>query len=190
MTRRDDLADDFDDRRRPADDSEIRAGRVDAARRRTAAPGLVIALIGFLSLTLDVAVTTYVTLHPEKLAELMFDKWLIPTLKAQPDTPQREKALADVRQQRNTALAAARQKRGLDPVSLGLNVLGAVPSVLMLVGGLKLRCVGGYGWAMTGCIAAMVPCCNYSVCLSIPFGVWGLVVLLDPAVTAAFRRAG
>ena len=53
-----------------------------------------------------------------------------------------------------------------------------------------MRSLSGYGLALTGSIAAIIPisgCC----CLTMPVGIWALVVLLNPVVKAGFglRRA-
>jgi hypothetical protein len=58
--------------------------------------------------------------------------------------------------------------------------------VTLLVGGLKMKNLEGFGLAMTACIIAMIPC-HYCCLLSIAFGIWGLITLLGEDVKSAFR---
>lgn len=57
---------------------------------------------------------------------------------------------------------------------------------IVLSGAVQMYRLRGYGYAMTATIVAMVPC---SLCciLGLPFGIWGLVVLMKPEVKNAFR---
>lgn len=60
-------------------------------------------------------------------------------------------------------------------------------SVLIAIGGWKMRSLGGYTLALVGSILAIVPfngCC----CIATPFGIWGLVTLLNSDVKAGFAR--
>ena len=60
-------------------------------------------------------------------------------------------------------------------------------SVVTLIGAIRMKSLGSYGWAMTGTITAIasVVTCNL---LSMGFGIWGLVVLMQPDVKEAFER--
>ncbi len=64
-------------------------------------------------------------------------------------------------------------------VSIFLLLLSAVGAIQML----RQRT---YGLAVTAVIVAVVPT-NCLWCLTLPFGIWGLVVLLDPEVRKSFR---
>ena len=57
----------------------------------------------------------------------------------------------------------------------------------MLIGAIRMKTLGSYGWAMTGTITAIasVVTCNL---LAMGFGIWGLVVLMQPDVKEAFER--
>jgi predicted Zn finger-like uncharacterized protein len=57
--------------------------------------------------------------------------------------------------------------------------------VLLILGGLRMRNLQSYGLAMTACVLAVVPghCCCI---LSLPFGIWGLMVLNRKEVKRAF----
>jgi hypothetical protein len=60
-------------------------------------------------------------------------------------------------------------------------------SVVMLIGAIRMKTLGSYGWAMTGTITAVasVVACNL---LAMGFGIWALVVLMQPDVKEAFER--
>jgi predicted Zn finger-like uncharacterized protein len=70
----------------------------------------------------------------------------------------------------------------------------AVMGGIMLFGALQMMKLRRYGVAMASCILAIIPCQGCCYVTGIPFGIWGLVVLLDPKVKAAFtgmhRSAG
>ena len=69
-------------------------------------------------------------------------------------------------------------------------IVGAIVALcwagIVLSGAVQMCRLRGYGYAMTATIVAMVPC---SLCciLGLPFGIWGLVVLMKPEVKNAFR---
>jgi predicted Zn finger-like uncharacterized protein len=73
-------------------------------------------------------------------------------------------------------------------------VSGALSGILdicfggvILAGAIQMKRVASYGFAMTACILAMLPCWNCCL-LGLPFGIWGLVVLNKPEVKDAFSR--
>jgi predicted Zn finger-like uncharacterized protein len=69
-------------------------------------------------------------------------------------------------------------------------VLGAIFGIcwggVLVSGGLSFLTLKSYGYAMTACIVSMVPCTLCCI-LSMPFGIWGLVVLCRDDVKDAFR---
>jgi hypothetical protein len=65
-------------------------------------------------------------------------------------------------------------------------ILSACFAALILIGGIKMKQLQGYGLAMAGCILAMLPCGNCLCCIGLPLGIWGLVVLNRPEVKDAF----
>jgi phage FluMu protein Com len=54
-------------------------------------------------------------------------------------------------------------------------------------GGYQIMTLSNYRSAMSVAIIAMIPICSPCYILGIPFGIWALVVLLDPRVKKAFR---
>jgi len=88
-------------------------------------------------------------------------------------------------------LAAMGGGRGNDPfvglLQVSYALLGVVFDLCIIYGAWQMKELDSHGWAMTACIMAVIPfggCCL----LSIPFGIWGLVVLNDPEVRQAFPR--
>lgn len=52
----------------------------------------------------------------------------------------------------------------------------------------RLQSMNMWGVAMAGAIISVIPCIGSPCCIcGVPFGIWALVVLNDPAVKAAFR---
>jgi hypothetical protein len=60
-------------------------------------------------------------------------------------------------------------------------------SVVILIGAIRMKTLGSYGWAMTGTVTAIasVVTCNLP---AMGFGIWALVVLMQPDVKEAFER--
>ena len=68
-----------------------------------------------------------------------------------------------------------------------LLLLSMLSGVFMIVGGLRMLRLQSYGWAMTACIVAVLPF-NPVGFIGLIIGIWGLVVLNQPSVRAAFGR--
>ena len=64
-------------------------------------------------------------------------------------------------------------------------IIGICYGGIITSGAVKMKNLSSYGYAMTACIVAMLPC---SLCclLGLPFGIWGLVVINKPEVKDAF----
>ena len=67
-----------------------------------------------------------------------------------------------------------------------LLVLSLASGVVMIVGGLKMLRLESYGWALAACVIAVLPF-NPVGMIGLVVGIWGLVVLNQPSVRAAFR---
>ncbi len=65
-------------------------------------------------------------------------------------------------------------------------LLGMLVSAVMLFGAMRMRALEGYAFAVLAAILALLPCCPCCF-LSLPVGVWALVVLMDREVREAFR---
>jgi hypothetical protein len=73
-------------------------------------------------------------------------------------------------------------------LGLVMSIAGLVLNGLMTFGALQMLRVRGYGLAVTAAVLAFLPttCCCV---ITLPFGIWALVVLMKPEVKAAFRAA-
>lgn len=72
------------------------------------------------------------------------------------------------------------------PVARALNFAGIALLGLMTFGAWQMKNLKSYGLAIATCVIGLLPlssCC----CLTLPVGIWGLVVLLKPEVKAEFR---
>lgn len=65
-----------------------------------------------------------------------------------------------------------------------LLMLGA--NGVILVGALRMKDLRSRALCQAACILALIPCLGPSFILGIPFGIWGLIVLNDPAVAQSF----
>jgi hypothetical protein len=66
--------------------------------------------------------------------------------------------------------------------------LGVIANIIILVGSWKMKSLKAYGFSLGAMILSMIPC---SVCciFTLPFSIWGLVVLNDANVKAAFKSS-
>jgi hypothetical protein len=83
------------------------------------------------------------------------------------------------------------QNMGQADMFLGLAVWGVILFValilmcLVIYGAVKMKRGESYGMAMAASVLASIPCLTLCICM--PFGLWGLVVLFDDAVKGTFR---
>lgn len=70
-------------------------------------------------------------------------------------------------------------------IGIASNVLGLVIAALVVYGGLQLKSLSSWGWALAGTILAMLPC-QCGCLLGLPIGIWALIVLLKPEVKQVF----
>jgi predicted RNA-binding Zn-ribbon protein involved in translation (DUF1610 family) len=67
-------------------------------------------------------------------------------------------------------------------------VVQGIASLVIVLGAWQMRGLRSYGLAMTGSILAVIPLLTDVCCLlSMPFGIWSIVVLNDDNVKNAFR---
>lgn len=167
---RDEEYDDRDDRRGRRDRGE---GRPEVGREKVRTPGTFLVVAGLVGVLLSVASIGFMVAKPM----IMYD-FMVQMMEKQPAGPERDKALKD--------LDAQKDGMRLDgPLNLAQVGVGVLLNLLTLAGGVAMRGARGYGLAMTGAIAGIVPvsgCC----CLTMPVGIWALVVLVGPDAKAAF----
>ncbi len=163
------------------DETNDRAGRGQpvASRTKTGVPAVLLMICAVLSGGL-IAYNVYVAAtEPDQLVKQYGEQ--IRVIEAtQPAGPQRD--------QQVKILAIFRDNAQLDsPPILALIAFWTLVSGLMLLGGFMLYTRGVYGLAMTGAVAALIPCTNNLVCLAMPVGLYALIVLLMSDVKAAFQ---
>ncbi|HEY1171172.1 MAG TPA: DUF4339 domain-containing protein [Verrucomicrobiae bacterium] len=82
------------------------------------------------------------------------------------------------------AAEMAKQMRG--PMMVGMLGGGVVSVILIFLGAFRMLNLKNYGLAMTGAIAAFLPCICPCCLLGIPLGIWALVVLNNADVKNHF----
>jgi hypothetical protein len=68
-------------------------------------------------------------------------------------------------------------------------LVGGLPlaSVVVLVGAVCLHTHRAYPLAFIGCLTASIPCISPCMILGVPFGIWGLITLVNDDVKRAFQ---
>jgi len=164
---------DYDDDQTPQD-SEDRKQWLNDAIRRVQTPGLLLQIFGGISLFITVAYVTLLFAAPEVLLRGQYD-FMADLQKGQPNAKQQPPFEEFVKEQQIQSGA--------------MQILAIAGSIVIFLAGGKMRQLKSYGLAMTGSIMAILPICtNNCCCLSIPFGIWALVVLLNSDVKLAFAK--
>jgi len=73
------------------------------------------------------------------------------------------------------------------PVALIQGIAEIVVCIVVLIGAIKMKGLENYGFAIAASKIALIPCIGPCCALSLPFGIWALVVLSDPAVKSSFK---
>ncbi|HVK08236.1 MAG TPA: hypothetical protein VM597_05605 [Gemmataceae bacterium] len=176
MPRRDD---EYDDPRDRSDDGyddggggSRRSGRLEEARQRVSMPGMFLVVFGLLSVFITVLYIALLWIAPDTVLKGQYEMMKDFTKNQPQGMPPYEEYVKSQQVQ-----------------SSGVGVLQLIGGVLIAVGGMKMRVLQSYGLAVTGSIMAIIPLCtNQCCCLSMPFGIWALAVLLNADVKAAFGR--
>ena len=176
-----DEADYDDDRpRRRRGDSDNRQDAFEDLQRgraKAAGSGSPLAVVAGLALVVSMLVFALSLASPGTLNDPPID-FSIGRLKSQPPSPRGD---AEIRRLELKKV----EGRKVNPARSAGAALGVACNLLAVVGGLRMKEVADYGLAMTGAVAAVIPCSG-CCCLTVPVGVWALLVLLDPDVKAAF----
>jgi hypothetical protein len=72
--------------------------------------------------------------------------------------------------------------------AVGCPIIGFFWAVIVSAAAASMLGLRSREFAVTGCIVAMLPCCNFLWFLGLPFGIWALVTLNRPDVRRAFDR--
>jgi hypothetical protein len=73
------------------------------------------------------------------------------------------------------------------PIGIVSTALQLFLSALVLIGAIKMLSLRNYVLSVAAAIVALVPCATPCCVLTLPFGIWALVVLNRPDVKANFR---
>jgi len=66
-------------------------------------------------------------------------------------------------------------------------VLALLCAGVIILAGIKFKSLQSYNLVMAGTVLAMIPCTGPCCIVSLPLGIWALVVLMSPDVKAAFH---
>ncbi|VTR90768.1 Uncharacterized protein OS=Myxococcus stipitatus (strain DSM 14675 / JCM 12634 / Mx s8) GN=MYSTI_01649 PE=4 SV=1 [Gemmata massiliana] len=174
------------ERERGSDDgrSERDSRVVEKARAKVGAPGMFLILNGLFGLVVVAVLSVPLVFQPEMVVKAGRDLAV-----QQPPGPDRQ----NLEQQMDEAEKEIQQNRTAlqikNLVQLGILALG---NLLAIVGGFRMRGLGSYGLSMAGAIASLIPILTGCCCTGTVFGLWSLIVLLQPDVKAGFaarRRA-
>ena len=77
---------------------------------------------------------------------------------------------------------------GVGPLALAIQGVFLVVNGLIIAGGIQMLRLRSYTLSMTSTILAMINIGNCCCLVGIPVGIWGLVILLQPDVKAAFAQ--
>jgi uncharacterized BrkB/YihY/UPF0761 family membrane protein len=73
-------------------------------------------------------------------------------------------------------------------LNFSLNGLFIALSVLMAIGGMRMRALKSYRLSWAGAIVACLPCVGSCGCVGLPFGIWALVTLAKVEVKEGFAQ--
>jgi hypothetical protein len=143
--------------------------------RAVQGPGTAMQWFGMISVFLSVVVLLLFLVSPETLTD--------------PAYKQMRKAQEDKAPEDRTPLPPYKkwaQQAQIEYVVASL--LSLAGSFVVTIGGMKMKQVSGYAWALIGAILSIVPCTNMCCCAGLPIGLWALVALLGSDVRLAFTR--
>jgi hypothetical protein len=169
-----DERDRMDERR---DEGDFRPDRiVQKARSRVSTPAILLIATGALGLVL-----TILNLIQLSGMEAKFNE-AIENIEKDPKIP------ANQKQQQKDLLTKVRDV--WVPVALPVYALNAIVSLVIILGGIKMRSLSGRGLAILASVLAMLPIINGCCCLlGLPSGIWALIVLSNADVKAGFAAA-
>jgi hypothetical protein len=166
----------------PDDREPLPAGTaIDRARSRVAAPAILMILNGLLGIALWVGLTGLTVANP---------LWQIEALRkflaGQPASQEKQDAEKKLQEAEDAIKAdPAAVQMGAALRGGGLILLNAIA----VFGAIRMRSLGSYTWGVVASVLSLIPIVTGCVCTGMPFGIWGLVVLLNQDVKAGFAAA-
>ena len=170
--RRDDNRDDDrgpDDR--PAGDRAV-------ARQKVGLPALLLQLNAAVGVILAVLLMIPLVFQPQILIDQL--KGFVASMPPGPEKQQQEEKVKQLEQQLGQGGAA-----GMACNAAQLLLFAAL-NVLVFVGAGRMKQLRSYGLALTAAIVSLIPCLTGVCCTGMPFGLWALIVLMNPDVKAGF----
>lgn len=76
--------------------------------------------------------------------------------------------------------------QALSAAARPMNAFALLLDGLIVAGALQMRSLRSYPLAMAGAVASLMPLSGCCCCLTLPVGIWSLVLLMRPDVRAAF----
>lgn len=149
---------------------------VDAVRA-VQGPGTALQWYGMISVFLSVMALMVFLVSPETLTERAYKRMVEAQAKREPEN--------------RTPLPPYKQwaqQAQLELVVWSLLWLGS--SFVVTIGGMKMKQLTGYGWAVAGSVLSILPVTNACCCAGLPIGLWALVALFNSDMRLAFRRVG
>jgi hypothetical protein len=74
------------------------------------------------------------------------------------------------------------------PFTIAVCIFAALANVFNVVAAIQMVRVRTWGLALAGCIVAAIPLTSSACCvLTLPFSIWGIVMLVKPEIKAAFK---
>lgn len=165
---------DRDDRYDDRDDG-VSDRIVHRARSKVSAPGMILIIFGLIGMLLEIGMLSLAVTQPFFMYDAVRKMY-----ESQPPGKARDDSLKQWDTMKD-------QLRMDSPLNLGSYSLGLVLSLLMIVGGSRMRSLKSYGLAMTGAIIGIIPLAGCSCC-AMPIGIWAVVVLCNGDVKEAFRH--
>ncbi len=166
-----------DNRDREFDDRPPRPRNTAMARAKIAAPGLILIILGLFGIVLGLGMVALVN----NLSAI--SKMMKSVEEKQPAGPEKDRLQAQITQIEEADTPEVRTANTM--------IYGGATfvSFLILIGGWKARSLSGYPIALAGAFLAVIPF-NGCGCITTPFGIWAVIMLLNSDVRAAFGQAG
>jgi hypothetical protein len=167
--------DDYDDRNNGYDDDAGGDSQevIRLALEKVSTPGTMLLMFGLFSLALALASVAFYAITPETLVKPLYDLQA-EALAKQPNNAQK---LPPYEEYERTFMIQSLASAGF----------GALCSIPIILGALKMRQLRTYGLAMTGTVMALIPCTNSCCLIGLPLGIWAMIVLVNADVKAGFQ---
>jgi hypothetical protein len=140
-------------------------------------PGVVLQWYGVVSFVLAATVLAIFLAAPDQVADWYYQRMV----QQQREVPAEERTPLPPRDK------FAKQMQIQWAASGAVNM---VTGFLTAFGGIRMKQLHGYGWAVTGSLLAAIPCTSMCCCIGLPIGLYALVTLFGSDVRMGFSRVG